>query len=686
MATDPYKYFRVEAREISGALTHGLLLLEKAPSPERIAELLRLAHTLKGAARVVKEREVADLAHAIEDALGPLRDAGAPPAIGVVDAVLRLVDGVTTRLSALALPEPAEPPANLEAAPVATAELPTLRAELGEVDALLEGLGEVGATLATVRRSSAVLPRIHRLARALSDQLAALPSQGTGAQALRARLLAEELRVSLATAERDLGTGLEQTERELYQVQGAAERLRFVPGSAMMHVLERAVRDAAASLGKDVGFEARGGDVRLSADLLGEVQNALIHAVRNAVAHGIESPSERADLGKPSRGTVAVQVALHGRRVVFTCSDDGRGVDLEAVRASAAKKGLLGPEPRDVSPERLIDLLFEGGITTSRGIDQVAGRAIGLDVVREAAKRLNGTAALRSERGKGVSVTMDLPVSLSSLDALLVETSGQTAAIPLDAVRRTTRFAKADVTHTSEGERLLVSGVLLPFVRAARVLRHETADDAPEAGSAVIVQAGSAQVAVGVDRVVATESIVLRPLPKLAPADPIVGGAALDLEGNPRLVFDPLGLVAEAGRSGVVVAKTAPKRCAPFLVVDDSLTTRMLERSILEAAGYEVDLATSAEEGIEMAKRRTYGLFLVDVEMPGMDGFAFVRETRADPDLRSVPAILVTSRDAPEDRALGQAVGASAYIVKSEFEQNEFLSRIRKLVGSPWPS
>ena len=198
-------------------------------------------------------------------------------------------------------------------------------------------------------------------------------------------------------------------------------------------------------------------------------------------------------------------------------------------------------------------------------------------------------------------------------------------------------------------------------------------------GSVVIVESAGALAAVGVDRLLAPARLVLRPLPELAPASPLVAGASLDVEGNPQLVLDAEALVLAAQHAG---AQTRPAEAAriPVLVVDDSLTTRMLEQSILESAGYAVHAATSGEEALEQARRQRYALFLVDVEMPGMDGFTFIERTRADPALRDVPAMLITSRSSAQDRQRGRDVGAQAYVVKSEFAQSAFLEQVRQLV------
>jgi two-component system chemotaxis sensor kinase CheA len=326
-------------------------------------------------------------------------------------------------------------------------------------------------------------------------------------------------------------------------------------------------------------------------------------------------------------------------------------------------------------------LLLKGGISTSNVVTEVAGRGIGLDVVREMVGRLGGEAVLRSEPARGATLEIVVPVSLTSLDVLIVDGGGHVVGIPLDAVRETLRVSAADVTHTAAGRSIVHDGKVIPFAPLARSLRSPVAPRTPRAAwSAAVIDSGGVLAAVGVDRLLGTENVVLRQLPDLVPDHPLVAGASLDPEGNPQVVLDPAELVVEVRRAEATTTDT-PTKSPPILVIDDSLTTRMLEQSILESAGYEVDLAVSGEEALEKAHQRRYGLFLVDVEMPGMDGFTFIERSRALPETRDVPAILVTSRAAPEDVRRGEAVGASAHVVKSEFDQNELLARIRKLVG-----
>jgi two-component system chemotaxis sensor kinase CheA len=324
---------------------------------------------------------------------------------------------------------------------------------------------------------------------------------------------------------------------------------------------------------------------------------------------------------------------------------------------------------------------LRGGITTSGAVTEVSGRGIGLDVVREATERVGGEVTVHTVAGGGTTVELVVPLSLASLDALVVQAAGLTASIPLEAVRRAFRIAPEDIARTAGGDSVMYDGDVVPFVPLPRLLRDGAGSTrVARPWSAVLVKGAAGVAAVGVDRLLGTANVVVRPLPDLAPASRIVAGASLDADGNAQVVLDPDGLVLEAGRAAGAEEQSGNARL-PLLVVDDSLTTRMLVRSILESAGFDVDVATSGEEALDMARLRRYAIFLVDVEMPGMDGFAFVDHTRADPALRHTPAILVTSRTSPEDRRRGQEVGAQGYVVKSEFDQVEFLRRVRDLAG-----
>jgi two-component system chemotaxis sensor kinase CheA len=671
MPGDPYRYFRVEARELAEQLGRCVLEMEHGPiSPELASQMLRLAHTLKGAARVVKQARIAERAHEIEEAIIPFRDAGAANGAAEVEKLLRLVDGIEVDLAALS-PAPADAERGRKGAPPADEAIRTLRPEIADLESLVGSISEVAIQIEGLGAARGPLERARHVAQVLLEQLAG----GQASKGPKASALADELRGLLGRLDRYLSSALEECRREVEQARDAAERIRLVPARTLFSGMERMALDAARELGKRVSFETRGGAVRAEADVLAAVQPALVQLVRNAVAHGIEGEVDRIAAGKPPVGRVMLEVSRRGRQMVFRCRDDGRGLDLGALRAALARRGDGGSEA--MSADEVVARVLRGGLSTSAQVTEMSGRGVGLDVVREVASRLEGDVRAEHEPDKGLAVELAVPVSMTAVDALLVEASGVAAAIPLESIQRAVRVQRGAVARSPEGESIAVDDSALPFAPLARVLG--TKETGAAAWQAVLVGAGSSTVAVGVDRLVGIATVVVRALPELAFARPVVAGASFDAVGTPQLVLDADGL-AESVRGQIAAPPPAEeRRRLPVLVIDDSLTTRMLEQSILEAAGYEVDLAASAEDALEMARRRKYGLFLVDVEMPGMDGFTFIETTRKDPFLREVPAILVSSRASQEDRRRGEQVGARAYIAKGEFDQNQLLSTLEGL-------
>lgn len=687
MAKDQYKYFRIEARELLEGLNQGVLELERGGrGKDLVGRVLRLVHTLKGASRVVKQPGIAELAHTIEDAFAPLREDHGEVPRESINQVLGLLDTIAAQVAAL---EPENADATRETPRPAGEEFfETVRVEVEEVDTLLEGVSEASVQLTALRRESELAERARQVACVLFESLAQRPkseSNGAGLMAanMKAHSLAEELRGHLERLTRSLVAGIDQLESEFAQVRDATNRLRLLPATTIFPPLQRAVRDAAQSLKKEVLFESFGGDIRLDAHVLAALRDALLHVVRNAVAHGVETQTERRATGKRLEGRVELRVELRGNRVAFICRDDGRGIDVEAVRRVAVRRGLVAASDASaLGLEEAVRIIMKGGITTTGSVDEVSGRGIGLDVVRETAARLKGEVNVRSEAGKGTSLEICVPISFSSLSALQVNSGGTVASIPLHAIRQTLRVADCDIARSAEKDSIIYDGKVIPFWALATALgKKTTAERKLRSWSVVVLESSFGVAAVGVDRLLGATNIVVRPLPLLAPAEAVVAGASLDAEGNPQLVLDPEGLVATACLGRSPIHEAAPAKRLSVLVIDDSLTTRMLEQSILESAGYEVDIATCAEEGLAKAREEQYGLFLVDVEMPGMDGFEFVSRTQADAVLRAIPAILVTSRNAPEDRRRGEQAGARAYIVKGEFDQGYLLQKIREFMG-----
>jgi two-component system chemotaxis sensor kinase CheA len=647
---DPLRYFRVEAAELIASLEAGLVSYETLP--DSLPELFRLAHTLKGGARVVRLGTSADLAHAMEDVLAYHRDQGSVLSKQEVTELLQIVDAIRTALRDLPAAGPAER-ADLPSEPrTVEPEFDVVRVPLPEMDSIAAGILEAQSLAESLRAQVAALGDLGRTLR-LGEHAAALSEQQQ-----RLTSLSDLIDLEL---------------RRLSQQTGV---LRLLNASAAFPELERAARDAAALTDKDVTLSARGGAVKIDGHVLSPLRGALLHLVRNAVAHGIEDRAARLAAGKPERGTVEVSVERRGGRIAFLVRDDGNGIDHDAVRRVAAERG-ISLTGKNGAP-RTDELIFHPGLSTAREVSDLAGRGVGLDAVRSAVRRLKGQLNVSSEPGKGTTFEIVVPVSLSSIRALVIGVAGRTLLVPLDAVVATTRLAPSSLAVAGDGRALIHEGTALPFRQLSRWLDPHA--DASSGRIAVVLTTAHGQVAIAADSLHGTRDVTVRPLPRAAGKTSLVTGIAFDSQGDPELVLDPEGLLAlSAEASGDDDAGAAIER--RILVIDDSLTTRMLEQSILEAAGYQVDVASCAEEGLEKALQNRYGLIVCDVEMPGMNGYEFTKETRSRPELQAIPVIMVTSLASEESRRRGRDAGVSAYIVKGEFDQGGFLRTVGELLS-----
>jgi two-component system, chemotaxis family, sensor kinase CheA len=679
-----FSHFQAEARELLEQLSQGFVSLrEGAEDTQMVPRLFRWAHTLKGAAQVVRQARLAEMAHALEDALAPYREQGEALPRESLGEFLKLVGQMRGVMEALEAPAPSTP----EAAPTGPAR-ETVRVELAALDELLDGVAEAVVQLGGLRQSVEAVGQARRASAGLLEQLTA-PAASSASPAERARwlsrtlALAEGLHSALSRAGRWLDGGLGKAENELTRLRDASHALRLVPASSLAQPLELGAHEAAASLGKRVSLELEGGEVRLDGHVLATVRQALLHVVRNAVDHGLEGPGERLALGKPEQGRLCVRVERHGARVRFSCEDDGRGVDLGRVRQTAVERGLVTEQEAEALEEQaLLELLFRAGFSTASAVTDVSGRGVGLDVLRETARQLKGEASATSRPGLGTRFTLEVPVSLISQEVLEAEAGGQRLLLPLDVLSATVRLPGEALTWTGARATFVHEGQAVPFLPLVTVLGRAEAERA-RPWSVAVLGRGEEQVAVGLDRMHGIRRVVVKPLPPSVPALPLVAGASFDAQGEPVLVLDAAGLAQRVHQGSALPATPRPPRRRSILVIDDSVTTRMLEQSILESAGYEVKLAASGEEGMEQALKNPPSLIIVDVEMPGMSGLEFTRRLRATPSLAVLPVIMVSSLGTEEARRHGIEVGVSAYIVKGEFDQQGFLDTVARLSGGP---
>ncbi len=753
---DLLHYFRIEAADLVERLHADAGLLERSPPRDDvraiIERLFRHAHTLKGSARIVGLEEAADHARAIEEILTAVRAReatfGADEAASffvLLDRVLAAIPSdeggpptaesrsVRSRAPTRAIPAPSAatpgpsrggdtvalqrvPPDRPSASPrmtdraVSLGSLATTRIDVREIEHLLEGASEAAVQAGSLR---AVERAMRDACGVLGRLVADIDRAGTRPRTLDAEQLGErwasraaQIHASLVRDHQRFLGGLDRLDREIESIAKRVGRLRMVQANSTFPPLERVVRDAARVLGRDVEFEAIGGEVGVSSRILAGVRDALVHVVRNAVAHGIEDPGTRETLGKPRRGVVRIEVEQKGRRVVFRCRDDGGGIDLERVRRAAVKARVVSEiEAAEMPPEEVVELIFAPGLTTRDRPDDISGRGVGLDVVREEACRFGADFRVESTRGVGTTIEISVPVAESALRVLDVDAGSLAVSLPLDEVRETLRVPSGQILASEEGPVLVVRGQALPYFPlrtllgvvedAAGAKLSTTSNPSTVTGvvepsrgrkvCAVVLQTPLGTIAVGVERLRGSPRIHARSLPSLVGSPAAVSGVSLDANGVPRLLVDVEELVALALRAGPRgcdgPAGDAGSRDLPILVIDDSLTSRVLQAGILEAAGFQVEVAVNGLEALERARRRRFGAFIVDVEMPEMNGFEFILETKSDPALRDIPAVIVTSLDGEAVRHRGLAVGASHFIVKGEFDQRDLVGSVSRLLA-----
>lgn len=458
--------------------------------------------------------------------------------------------------------------------------------------------------------------------------------------------------------------------------------LRMVPASQVLEPLRRTVRETSARLDKQVTLELTGGEVRLDRRILDALKDPLLHLVRNAVDHGLESTEERRAAGKAEAGRLTVRVEPRGSRIAVVVEDDGSGLSPSRVRATAVRRGLLpADEAEKLSDAQAARLIFQPGFSTREQVTATSGRGVGLDVVQATAQRLQGSVDVAFTAGRGTRFTVDLPLTLAAALGLLVRTGTTVSAIPSDSVNRILRLNPDDVGTVAgrvvarlDGEQL----TFLPLAEAIGLPRLPLALDSGKVQAAALLTVGEDKVLYAIDEVVGQQEIVVRSLGRhLKGVRHLAGAAVLD-DGRVVPVLNAAELVRAARPETRSVAReTARPR---ILVCDDALTTRFAMKSLLEIAGYPVVTAADGEEAWGLLERTPCQLVVSDWQMPRLDGVGLARRIKSHPQLHRTPIILVTSLDSPEDRAAGLEAGADGYLVKREVERGRLLELVRQLL------
>ena len=665
-------------------MTSGLLALEAEPgNASPIDGVFREAHTLKGGAGLVGLPQVSHLAHRLEDLLEELRVGSRHATPKLTDSLLKAVDGLGSLIAGSSSGE--EDPAIVGAIEDALAAIDGAApvpepVKAGAVKAKPSKAGargpapiEVAVHAPSLDAGSLQVP-IERM-----DKLIRLVGEAAAAHLSIGHMLGVEL-------SRDPDTVGEYRDltRILNQLQDVTMRTRMVPVGALSPSLRRAVREVARTLGKDVKWEVRGEDSEIDRGVLDKLVDPLLHLVRNAVVHGVETPEERLAAGKPAQAVIRLHAGQLGSEMVIAITDDGAGIDVAEVRAAAERRGI---DVSGLDEAASLYLIFRAGVSTAEVLTEESGRGVGLDVVIEALAHIRGRVELSTELGRGSEFRIIVPITLTIVPCLIVTACGQSFAVPMAAV---TRVLKPQLATLPAGGRshTLIDGRGMPVTDLGGLLGLPGGSTGPS----VVLGTTGATHAFLVESLVGQRDVVVRGLGGLIPRMDCVAGGSVEPDGSILFVLDVPALIqlarASLPASGApvpgVTTGLRPSVAAPrasLLVVDDALTLRELQRAILERAGYEVRTANDGLEAIALLNQQRSDLVLTDIEMPNLDGFGLTARIRGEPGLANIPVLMITSRSSEEDRRRGLEAGADGYIVKSEFDEGRLLSAVSRLLG-----
>jgi len=695
-------------------------------------EVFRLAHTLKGGARISGLQTIETLSHLAESVFARIKSGNLRLDPGVMEAITQAVNAIEDWMASLAANQtPAEPvkaldalgrllglevdagaaqTASPEVAPgavpsVAVApQFDTVRLNAEHLDRLLRSSGQlvteslrqdqVSRALADLSANIDEIDRewesVREVSAAHLHRLSATPEFTRVLHYLefverQARIISKQARQLRALQQRS-----SRSVRVLGQeLQENVRKARMIPAESVFGGFRKMVRDMARDENKKIEFTASGLDVQADRMVLQALKDPVMHMLRNSISHGMETADERKRSGKAELGSVTLQMEAVGNRLTILVDDDGRGLDLPRIAEVAVRRGMLSQADANArSPEELSSLIFQPGFSTAKAITDLSGRGMGLSVVYEAVSRLQGDVRAARKSGPGSCMTISVPLSISTHRLLLVSDEGQTFAIPSSGIQRLIRVKLTDV-ETVEGKPIIVwEGQSTPLVSLSQLLGIGGESDFTVEGktlSIMILKSGNRRLAVAVDAFVAEREAIIKNLDGPVSGINILAGGIVLEDGSVSLVlnvgelidsFKPIHASPTSRASGAKAEKKTPT----VLVVDDSFTARTLEKSILEVHGYNVVVAIDGLEGLSKLRSEEIDLVISDVQMPRMDGLALLQEMKRDERFARLPVILVTSMNQIDDQERGLALGADAYLVKQRFDHQTLLETIKQLL------
>ncbi len=699
--------FKAETQEHVQKINDSLLQLEKRPDDRSLLEILmREAHTIKGSSAMIGYKRIADIAHAMEDGLDralegkvKLEKAHFDTLFKCADAIPLLIeDTVTLENTGVSSPSvndlckeienvfQVKPPGEAEdhqeekskvnqltEEPIGGTPKPepaiaapfseeSIRVDIRKLDKVMNLSGEL------------IISKIHldELSKNLSSKAEAHAQIREDCGALIHELSKVNNSIDFITK------GLED------EVLG----LRMISVGYLFSTFPRAMRDLANEKGKDIQILIKGEETELDKSIIDELKGPMIHVLRNAIDHGIEPPDERVAKGKPRTGLITLTASQRGSQVVIEISDDGMGIDTEKIKREAVKRGFIAEgKAEDLADEQVYSFLFIPGFSTSETVTDVSGRGVGLDVVRKSILKLKGIVEVDSKLGRGSRFILKLPLTLGITESLFIGCGNETFALPIENVAETIRVNQGEIGTVERNEVITLRGQILPLVRLNDIFNlSQRGIVEKKLFLVVIVQSVEKRIGLLVDQVLGRQEIVrknltgpLRNVRGISGATIVGDGQVILILDIPRIIENVQGFIVRKAQS---TSKPAPaKKHRAILLAEDTLSTAMLEKNILENAGFSVVTARDGQEAIEKAGQERFDLVITDVLMPRMDGFVLTQRLKKDHLYKDIPIIIVTTREGDADKRRGLEAGADAYILKSEFTPEGLLGTIGRLIG-----
>jgi len=710
--------FLEEAEELAPQVSAGLAAWRANPADRNAPDALKRAlHTLKGSARMAGAIRLGELTHLMESRIEYALEAG--------EVTNELFDDLQTKLDRLSadlekMATGAAPAAVAAEAAAGGARAPAapaaamLRVNAERLDRLINEAGE-GAIArsrieAELRQTKQALAELNESIGRLRTQLREVEIQADSQLQSRhtdlaqherdfdplefdrytrlqelTRMMAEGL-ADVASLQQVLVKNVGETDAALLaqarigrDLQQDLMRMRAVPFANLGERLQRLVRQTGRELNRSAELTIEGGQVELDRGVLERIAAPLEHLLRNSLVHGIEDGPARAAAGKPAAGRIAISLRQEANEVVLVVSDDGAGIDFERLRVRAIERGLL-PAEQSLSEAEQVQLVFMSGLSTAASVTELAGRGVGMDVVRTEIQSIGGRIEVTTARGRGTTFTIYLPLTLAVTQTVMVRAGSTVVALSSANVEQVLRIkAEALVSHYEAGH-IEFQGRAYPLHYLRQLLGARAPTDIQADNMVLLVRSGAHRVALHVDELVGNREMVVKNIGAQLARMPGVAGATVLPDGAIVLIVNPVQL-AEVAR-GPMLRTATPEvsvkstRAAPLvMVVDDSLTVRKITGRLLEREGYRVLTAKDGLDALEQMKGELPAILLVDIEMPRMDGFDLARNVRGDPRTMDIPIVMISSRTAPKHRSRAQELGVNAFLGKP-YQESELLQQI----------